>query len=221
MELKAMGSISDFINSNPNRKCNLLPVKVVKEEDIEKNKQISDSYIAIHKDHAIGFQQERLSRLALQMGSKLVQGIESGPGGTGHVSTAIRKYATIIEGSITLERGERIEFCELDPSRSTKEITDIFGGVLFLLPLWEITKLQTLEEYKKIGYESVIPMTWFCAQPFMGKPCGLCNPCNSTIKADMGFRIPKRSRVLNKLLIKNRIGNYLFVKLRLKYYKYR
>ena len=218
-ELKAMAAISEFVNANEKKRCKLLPVKVIMEGDVEENKELTASYETIYKEYEMGYQQDRIARLANQMGCKLVQGIEDGPNGTGHLSNAIRKYATIVEGSIKLEGGEAIGYCELDQSKSRKEMNDIFGRLQFLLPLYYKTKTETLELYKEIGYEEVIPLTWFCAQPINGLPCGLCNPCDSTIKADMSFRLPKRARILHKLVKKNRVGNFIFVKIRLLYYR--
>lgn len=220
-ELKAMQEIGEFINANSIKRCELLPLRIVKEEDIPAYKQVTDSYNTIIKEHQIGFQQERLSRLSRQMGEHLVQGIEEGPGGNGHVCSAIRSYATLVDGSIKLEGGEEIEFAELDPAGSSREIMDIFWGVRFIKPLWDMTKLQTQEAYKEIGYEKVMAMTWFCAQPIYGGPCGLCNPCASVMKADMAFRLPRRAQIMYKLFKKNRVLNYFFVKFRMIYYRFR
>lgn len=220
-ELKAIQTISDYINANAKKRCTLLPLSVIKQDDIPENKQITESYQTVYKKYEMGYQQERIARLARHMGTKLVQGIEDGPGGTGHVSNAIREYSTMIEGSISLDGGDKISFYEMDAATSTREMLDIFGGVIFTLPLWHITKPETLQIFKEIGYEEVVPMTWFCAQPIKGKPCGLCNPCGSTMDADMGFRLPRKARILYKLTKKNRVGKFLFVKLRLIYYRFR
>jgi len=220
-ELKAMQKIGEFINANSSKQCKLLPLRIVNEGDIQENRQITDSYNTIIKEHQIGYQQERLSRLSRQMGEKLVQGIEEGPGGTGNVSSALRNYATLVDGCIKLEGGEEIKFAELDPAGSTREIMDIFWGIRFIKPLWDMTKLQTREAYKDIGYEKVMPMTWFCAQPVNGSPCGLCNPCASVMKADMAFRLPLRAIIMFKLFKKNRVLNYFFVKLRMIHYRFR
>jgi 7-cyano-7-deazaguanine synthase in queuosine biosynthesis len=220
-ELKAMARISDYINANPKKRCKLLPVNVIKEGDLEENKEVSESYRTIYKEFEIGYQQDRIARLASQMGIKLVQGIEDVPNGSGHVSGSLRKYATMRDGYISLEGGEKISFRELDPAKSSREITDIFGGIWFLLPMYYKTKVETLELFKEIGYQEVVPLTWFCAQPINGKECGLCNPCDSVVKADMSFRLSRRARFLHSLFKKNKLGNYVFVKLRSKQARYR
>jgi len=58
-----------------------------------------------------------------------------------------------------------------------------------------MTKIQTLEAYKEMNFEEVIPMTWFCHHPKNGEPCGLCSPCVQAMRSDFSFRIPVRSRL--------------------------
>ena len=141
----------------------------------------------------------------------------------GGVSKALfAKFGKIKESSLALEGGAgTLDFCELDARHSTGDLMTIYGHFRFGLPLFKMSKLETLEAYKTLGYEDVVRMTWFCAQPMNGKPCGLCNPCESALRANMNFRIPLRSRILNKIFKKNRLGNYIFVKLRLIYYRIR
>ena len=57
-------------------------------------------------------------------------------------------------------------------------------------------------------------MTWFCAHPINGKPCGLCSPCEGVMQANMGFRLPGRSRILYKVFKKNPIGRVIDKKLK-------
>lgn len=219
-ELRAMAEIEDYINANEAKQCELLPLIVIHIYEYPQDQQILDAFNRLRKEEVVGIQYEWFARFAKHEGLKLELGMERNVGG---VSKALfAKFGTIKESSLALEGGTgSIDYCELDASQSSGDLMTIYGHFRFGLPLFKMSKLETLEAYRALGYEEVVPMTWFCAHPVNGKPCGLCNPCESALRANMNFRIPLRSRVLYKILKKNRFGNYIFVKLRLIYYKIR
>ena len=59
----------------------------------------------------------------------------------------------------------------------------------FLFPLHNITKLQTRDRARTLGFESLLHHTWFCHHPRSGRPCGVCNPCRYAIADGFGWRI--------------------------------
>ncbi len=219
-ERKAMVETVDYINANEAKKCELLSLIVIHIDEYPQDQQILDAFNRLRKEEVVGIQFEWFARFAKHEGIKLELGMERNVGG---VSKALfAKFGTIIERSLALEGGAgTIDYCELDASQSSGDLITIYGHFRFGLPLFKMSKLETLEAYKTLGYEEVVPMTWFCAQPVNGKPCGLCHPCASVMKADMAFRLPRRAKIMYKLFKKNRVLNYFFVKLRLIYYRFR
>ncbi|MBN1386930.1 MAG: hypothetical protein JW965_00700 [Bacteroidales bacterium] len=211
-ELKAIAKITEFINSNKEVKCRLLPLIIIHYSDVKQDKKITDSFDELNKEFGIGYQYDFLARFAKQYNLILEVGFESDP--TGRVDKCFEKHGTINESALILSGGQRIEYCEVDHNRSSEDFVNIFGNYHFGLPQFRMTKLQAIDLYKEIGYEKVIPMTWFCAYPLMGKPCGLCSPCSGVVKAKMGYRLPPGSRILYKVFKANAIGRYLDIRLK-------
>jgi len=215
-EMKAMTDIVAHIQANPSKKCKLLPLVIVKLEDIAPDEQIEDSYNRIRSETILGSQYEWFARFAKQSGLILEIGFETDSNSV--FDEYYTSHLTCRQISRPLSEEEGIlEYCEPDKERSTEDMMTLFGSFRFGLPLYEMTKLQTKESYKAIGYETVMSMTWFCAHPLMGKPCGMCNPCSTVMKAGMGFRLPFLARILYYLFKANRIGRYVDGKLKVIY----
>jgi len=212
-ELKAMADIVAYIEANPSKKCKLLPLEIIKLDDIAPDKQIEDSYKRIRSEVVIGSQYEWFARFAKQSGLILEIGFEADPNSV--FDEYYTSHLTCRQISRPLSEGEgNLEYFEPVREGSTGDMMNLFGPFRFGLPLYQMTKLQTVESYKAIGYETVMSMTWFCAHPLMGKPCGMCNPCSSIMKAGMGFRLTFRARILYYLFKANRIGRYADRKLK-------
>lgn len=207
-ELKAIADIVKFIQLSNRTKCKLLPLIVIKQDEILPNKQITDSFNTLHRETKIGSQYNFLARFACQNNLKLEIGFLFNP--KGPVYRCIKKYGTVKEISIPISDVENIEFCELDSNRSSKDVINVFGNFHFGLPLYRMTKIQTLKAYKEMEYEEVIPMTWFCHHPRNGLPCGLCSPCVQTMEAKLSFRIPKRSRLYYYLFKTTFFGGLIY-----------
>jgi 7-cyano-7-deazaguanine synthase in queuosine biosynthesis len=215
-ELKAMADIVAYIQANPSTKCSLLPLVIIKLDDIAPDKQIEDSYKRIRSEAVIGSQYEWFARFAKQSGLILELGFET------DTNSVFNDYddahLTCRKVSRPLSDGEGIlEYFEPVRDRSTEDMMNLFGPFRFGSPLYEMTKLQTVESYKAMGYEAVMSMTWFCAHPLKGKPCGMCNPCGTVMKAGMGFRLPFIARVLYYLFKANRTGRYVDGKIKAMY----
>lgn len=69
----------------------------------------------------------------------------------------------------------------------------------FEFPVMTLTKTDMLNLAKQHGWSEIMNMTWFCHQPWNGKPCGSCNPCRYTIEEGLGWRIPLHRRVIGNL----------------------
>ena len=217
-ELKAITDITDYIRSNKVSKCNLLPLYIINHTDIIPDKQISDSFNVLHKEFGIGTQYDLLARFARQNDLILEVGFESDP--TGRVDACFAKYGVIKEAALPVSGGGIIEYCEVDLNESSEDFTNVFGHFQFGLPLFKMTKLQTIKAYEVIGFQKVIPMTWFCAHPLNGKPCGLCSPCEAAMKASLGFRLPFRARMRYKIFKTNPVGRSIDNKFKALYNKH-
>lgn len=71
-------------------------------------------------------------------------------------------------------------------SAANNDLLCLFGQ--FSFPILSLTKLDMLENSKESDFLDILNMTWFCHQPFFGKPCGSCNPCMSTLEEGLRYR---------------------------------
>lgn len=214
-ELKAIADITGVIRKNKATKCTLLPLAIINQDEILPDEDIKNSMKELCKRGRLGTQYDELTRFARQNGIKLEVGFELNP------STRVRG---LFEGimkkeTIPLRGGEVFEFLELDGDKCPKDVMNIFGNFRYGLPLYWMTKLQVMDSYKEMGYEEVISLTWFCAHPLNGKPCGLCTPCEEAMLAHMNFRFSARSRILYKVFKTNYIGRAIDKKLKAIYNK--
>lgn len=69
----------------------------------------------------------------------------------------------------------------------------------FEFPVLKLTKIDMLNLANQYGWSEIMNMTWFCHQPWKGKPCGSCNPCRYTIEEGLGWRIPLHRRMVGNL----------------------
>ncbi|MDF1576026.1 MAG: hypothetical protein P1P86_12635 [Bacteroidales bacterium] len=124
------------------------------------------------------------------------------------------KYSEFAEVSVPVQGGTYIAYRELNRDKSEKFLQDLYGYFRFPLPLNNMTKLETLESYNKLGFSDIVSKTWFCVHPLKGEPCGICTPCTQVMQKGMGYRIPLRGRILYKLLKANSFGRKLDKKLK-------
>jgi len=196
-ELEAIAEITGFISSNKKSKCSLLPLIIINQDEILPDERVTNSLNILAEELRIGTQYDWLTRYARQNDLMLEMGFEFEP--SARIRTYFDKYGKIKVESIPVQGGGIIEYTVLDRNECSEDLVNIFGNFRFGLPLYHMTKLQAMEAYKDMGYEQVIPFTWFCAHPLNGKPCGLCTPCEETMKANMSFRLPLRARILYRI----------------------
>ena len=178
-ELEAMAAITSDIQNHPETKCKILPLIKSKVSDIQPDKTITEAYQRLYKIFLIGSQYEWLSRFA-----KENQGLElclekSENCRTDHCFATNGALKQIGEGEIT--------YSIVDIDKSNADLISLFGA--FRFPLFEITKLEILEEYKRLGFEETMKKTWFCHKPINNEPCGICNPCQQVVEEGLSFRL--------------------------------
>ena len=216
-ELKAIADISNYIHFHKDRKCKLLPVSIINQDDIMPYEAVTNSLRALKEEFMIGYQYDFMTRFARQQNIMLEVGFEYDP--LAHEHTCFEKYGELKKVTMPVPGGI-IEYYELNPEKSTEDILNVFGSYRYGLPLFHMNRVQTVQAYKEMGYEEVIPMTWFCAHPLFGKPCGLCIPCEGYMESDMSFRLPWRARTLYKVFKKNKTGKSIDRKLKAIYNRY-
>lgn len=202
-----MMKISKFIKNNEKCKCIFLPLISIDINDIDEDMEVTKSYEIIKNETGIGNQYEVLSKFAKQFGLTIELGLENNP--LGRIKLLFKKYGVLRDFSINLTSGGSINYCELDKNKSSKDLLNLFGNFRFGLPLFNLTKLDIVSGYNKIGYEEVICMTWFCAHPIIGRPSGLCHPCEIVMKTSIGFRLPLHSRLLYNIFKATSFGRAL------------
>jgi len=186
-ELNDIVEITDDINKNEGTRCEILPLKIYNVSDVKEDEKITEAYSNLRKYLPLGSQYDWLPRFAKEHNIKgLELGLEKAE--TSVAYNCIQKY-----GDVKFIDHDEVAYYIINQEKSTADLIKIFGSFHFPDPLFTITKQEMLKEYKKLGFETTVSKTWFCFNPINNKPCGLCNPCKSTIEEGMEFRFPKSS----------------------------
>ncbi len=74
---------------------------------------------------------------------------------------------------------------ELPPSMDGEET--LFRH--FTFPLLDYTKRDMKEEAVRRGWMRIMKCTWFCYNPTVGMPCGVCQPCKIARAEGLGDRV--------------------------------
>jgi len=182
-ELKAIADMTEDIKEHPETRCKILPLITCNTDSVKRDETITEAYNRLREATSIGSQYDWLARFSKEHGNAvelcLEQEFES------KAWRCIQKYGSVIE-----ETDGCISHCIIDRDKSSADLVTVFGWFRFPLPLFRMSKLETLKEFKKLGFGRMVSKTWFCHTPINGVPCGICNPCKSTIAAGMRFRLP-------------------------------
>ncbi len=204
-EQEAMDTILEKLNDKEGTKATILPIKKIKLEDIPENEEITNAYLLFKKEADMGIQHDWIARLAVDINGLEIC-IEKALGDHAPIRNSILRHGKLIDTG---------DGFIVDKEKSSKELNLILGNLK--LPIFNKTNLEMLEDIKKWGYEDVISCIWFCHQPINGKPCGLCNPCNTKIDAKLDFMLPslalkrsKRMRRINKIF--GETGKKIYIK---------
>lgn len=187
-ELKAMRKITIDIKNNANTKAKLLPFKIINISDIHEDNSITKAWSILNKKYILGSQYDFLARFAKQYKLKLEVGLEKSE--RSKATMAIKGETTIYLEKRKLD-DEIYSVYVIDAVHSSNEGALIFQDLLLPASLWNMTKLDEVEGYKKLGFEKTLKETWFCHRPIFGLPCGHCNPCKDCLNEGMAYRIPR------------------------------
>lgn len=204
-EFHAMAEITSDIRNHPETKCEILPLISRQVKDIKEDKEITEAYNRLRKISPIGSQFEWLARFAKENElTGLELGIERAETGSAYIRNLFKEFD--IELKPIDSNG--IHYYVIDNKSKNSDISKIFGHYHF--PLWDMSKVEMLPEFKNLGFEDSVTKTWFCHKPINNKPCGICNPCSTTISSGMGFRLTKlglfRNRFKKIYKAKNLLG---------------
>lgn len=209
-ELKAMDEILSLLRKKKQTKAKFNDIIMVKKEDIEENKEVSEAYKKIAEKTRLGSQHDWLARFALSH-KNIEIGTEDGDVATVHILQAIHEY-----GNLVFKDG--IGYLD---ENSTKEGLLVLGN--FSFPIINKTERDMIKLIKKWKYEDVMKKIWFCHTPINGECCGLCHPCEVKYESDMKFLLTKRAirnykiQKIMKKIFKEKITNkatYIYRKLK-------
>lgn len=174
----------------PNWYANLRSTYYYSIAEISSVPSITHSFAKLKEKFNIGDQYEWISRFCKSQGISSMQlGLEK---------AASSKASSLLKGRVKpLSRSGETSFV-LANELSEDDVIEVFRFYEF--PLLETTKEEMYAISKECNFEHLMLMIWFCHTPRFGKPCGICNPCVSTAKENLGFRINRRIRFISYLL---------------------
>ena len=185
MELLRMSQIKQALRSDfPARAVSLLPVRFCAVSDVLSNQRITNAYKRMHKRTRIGIQYDWLARFCDQFG---VRDLQLCIHKDDRAHTALQG---VVEGGIN---GYRV-----NEKYAGADEYELFKFYSF--PIFEMSKLEIQEQAEKLGFSSIMNLTWFCQTPKDGKPCGKCLPCRFTVEEGLGWRVPFLRRLYGALL---------------------
>lgn len=198
-ELNTIRSITEEIQNLSSTKCTILDLISMNVSDINEDKDITQAYENLTKDHKLGEQYEWLARYAKNI-DNLEIGDENGSAQDSIIYGAIKANGDVIK----IDDDKRGGYYIIDKSVSSSDITKVFGNYHY--PILFYSKLEMKKEAEEMGLIDIMNKTWFCHKPIDNQPCGRCTPCMGTIKKGLEYRLSKaaleryrRQKVINAI----------------------
>jgi len=183
-ELKAIKTITNIIRNNSETKCDLMDVSIINMEIIQDDNEITKAWEFFNHKYKLGSQYDWLARFAKQNNLVLEIGIEG--------SERSKARNTITEEcELILDKAEGLSEYKIVENKSSREATLLFENLRFPSTVWNMTKLEEIEEMKNLRMGNIIMKTWFCHNPIFGLTCGHCNPCKDALNEGLAFRVSK------------------------------
>lgn len=181
-ELKAIEKITNMLNERPETQGEILPVRIIKVEDIPANDDIENKIKVLRKSYGWGIQHDWTARVAT-----MYPGIEM------CIEKVTKGYMPTRK--IIADHGELELGChgyQVKKEASDEYLIAALGNIT--LPIFETTEVEMLENIRAWGYEDVMENIWFCHIPINGKPCGLCSPCHTKYDSNMEFMLSEKAQ---------------------------
>jgi hypothetical protein len=188
-EILAMNAIKRRLaKAHPDRLDLLRPSIFRDVVDIPADDEIAESYRRVCAQTHIGIQYEWGARFARAEG---LTALELSLIGRGHMFGILKPLLHQVR------TGDDLSY-EIDRAQKGTDLYRLFENYRF--PLIMTTKQEMLVKAKQQGIEEFMMMTVFCHTPRPdSRPCGLCIPCGIAIDNGLGWRLPRASRVRNRL----------------------
>lgn len=182
----AMDKITQLLKERPETQADFLDLISVDIRNIELHPEVSAAYRRVREKTGLGTQMEYLSSYVYDH-PQIELGIEKLPVEESHMIHAVLDSCKVIRKEVNgIE-----EYCA-DPDESSEDGMLLFGNIL--LPIFEKTESDMLRLIKEWGYLDIMKHVWFCHQPYQGRPCGMCHPCEVKMGAGMEFLLPEDSQ---------------------------
>jgi len=181
-EIKTMNDIRrELFRKYPQTEELMLPTIFRDIRSIPKNDEISESLRRLKKNNEIASQYDFCARLCYQEG--------------------------ICDMELSIHKDDKAHKL-IAPVKSKimqRDVNNLIGDEVYIknvfryfeYPIFEYTKLEMEIAAKKEGFDELLEMTWFCATPSKGKPCGFCGPCTYVIDEGLSRRLPFFRRLLS------------------------
>ena len=182
IELRTMSTIKEYITQRRPELTSLVkPTIIVSIHDIEPDAAVTAKLERLRKKAYLGKQYDWLVRFANQRGLKNVE------------------LCAVAYGNVYKYLQERVKQVNDGWKVQTAEDDDlsVFSNLSF--PLLFLSKSEMEQISIKNGFHDIMMKTWFCHQPWRGKPCGVCTTCSSTIKEGFARRLPRISLLRRKV----------------------
>lgn len=190
-ELQAINIMTAKISQREDTKATLQPLQIIEMEQIDDEKEIIEAYNWVKEHSVVEFGLKRfpiqylyLASFCKKKGIKCEIGMEYEP--HSRIFSIINKY-----GALQKVKNNEIAYFQLDLENSNPYLVTLLQYFYYPIPLFYMSKLDEVEEYKKMEMEDVMKDTWFCHHPINGKPCGFCSPCRQVVAAKMSYRLPQ------------------------------
>ena len=186
-ELKAMGKVRSALQDQyPDAARRLLPTRYARRDDLPEIPITERRFDSLVARGALGTQYRWLARYAASAG--LVD-----------LELAIHrddKAHVFLVGSVEPIRYRSTTVYRLADSALK---TDLALFERFTFPVLDLSKRDMRRLATNNGFGAILELSWFCHRPVAGVPCGLCGPCNDAIREGVGYRLPRVSRLRNRL----------------------
>ena len=189
-EIRAIREITTDILANAGTRAEIRPLIMIDTKDIPENKKITKAYQALKSKNSIGIQYEWIARFAWdqEIDGFFYSSVKS--------HSAFSRAQGCIEDNGELMDGETpdgILVRRVNPEKSNENLMLVFGKLRFPKSS-TLLKAEEVEEMKKLGFEKSIKKTWFCHQPILGHPCGICHPCQEVFDNGLEWRMSSAAK---------------------------
>lgn len=175
-ELRVMAKLRDEINRRFTSGV-VKDIEVCNKKDINIYDDIDQAYRSLLKRGWVGDQYVYIASFArMRKISYLELSIERGASGARQ-----RTNIPCVENTVVDSLGRRVI-----SDKAPCDLSGLFGG--FSFPVVTLTKDDMRQKAQEWGSLDLLNQTWFCHNPFHGKPCGTCNPCVHTLESGLAYR---------------------------------